>query len=52
MEIDIFNIVGRKVKSMKIYMSKGTNNIEIKDIPNGIYFLKIGEKIFKTTIIR
>ncbi len=51
-EIDIFNIAGMRIKNMKVHFRKGINELEIKDIPSGIYFVKIGKKVFKTTIIR
>jgi len=51
-EIEIFNIAGARIKRMKKEIRNGLNRIEIEDIPNGIYFLRIGRRYYKTTIIR
>jgi hypothetical protein len=43
--VEIYDIVGKKLSIFNFQLS--TNEIDISHLANGIYFLKIGEKMFK-----
>lgn len=43
-KITILNPIGIEVKNMNIQNSSGSINIDIKDIPAGVYFLRIGNE--------
>ena len=42
-DVEVINITGSKVKVGKIVLEEGSSNIDISDIPDGIYILRIIE---------
>ncbi len=47
--IELYNAMGEKVKSLNLSSQKNSFSFSVSDLPTGIYFLRIGDKINQTT---
>ena len=53
-DIRLYEITGREIKGFTIERTRSNNKIryEIKDIPSGVYFIKIGDNFRKGVIVK
>ncbi len=51
-DIEVFDINGRKIKSLSAKPEKGEIKINLKELPAGVYFVKVNRKIYKVNLVK